>query len=274
MNKTLYKQHDSRWRYLAYPTKSCNVGHAGCGLVACTHMAIEQASKQNWTPKKLRPYMVKKGYAVAGHGTTWQGITNTLKYIGHSKVVWVKSGEPMSKAWKELDKGNRIGIILFGSTKAPNGIRWTSGGHYVAFTNYKKDKDGKHLFYTKDSGPRDHDSAKHGYYSYENSMKGCIRQMWIVERIDAPKPYKITKPYTGKLPSKTVRKGSKGTQVKYLQNFLNWAIGTKLSKDGKCGSKTVSALKKWQKSQKLTADGVFGSKSRAKAKEQIKKYAK
>lgn len=275
MNTTLFKQHDSRWRYLAYPTKSCNVGHAGCGLVACTHIAIEQASKKDWTPKKLRPYMVKKGYAVAGHGTTWQGITNTLKYLGHSKVVWVKKGEPMSKAWKELDKGDRVGIILFNSNKAPNGIRWTSGGHYVAFTSYKMSKDGKkHLFYTKDSGPRDHDSKKHGWYSYENSMKGCVNQIWIVERFDEPKPYKITKPYSGKLPTKTVKKGSKGTQVKYLQKFLNWALGTKLKVDGKAGSKTVSAIKKFQKAQGLTQDGSFGSKSRAKAQALIKKYQK
>ena len=251
MNTTLYKQHDSRWRYLPYPTK-----------------------KWNWTPKTLRPYMVKKGYAVAGHGTTWQGITNTLKYLGHSKVVWVKRGEPMSKAWAELDKGNRIGIILFNSKKAPNGTRWTSGGHYVAFTDYKKDSKGKHLFYTKDSGPRDHDSKKHGYYSYENSMKGCVNQMWIVERINAPKPYKITKPYTGKLPAKTVKKGSKGTDVKALQTFLNWALGTKLSIDGKAGSKTVSAIKSFQKKNGLKQDGKFGSQSRKAAQALIKKYAK
>ena len=275
MNTTLYKQHDSRWRYLPYPTKNCNVGHAGCGLVSCTHIAIEQASKWNWTPKTLRPYMVKKGYAVAGHGTTWQGITNTLKYLGHSKVVWVKKGEPMSKAWAELDKGNRIGIILFNNKKSSAGTCWTSGGHYVAFLDVKKSKDGKdYLFYTKDSGPRDHDSKKHGYYSYQKNMRGCINQLWIVERINAPKPYVITKPYTGKLPSKTVKKGSKGADVKALQTFLNWALGTKLKVDGACGSKTIAAIKKFQKAQGLKQDGAFGSKSRAKAQALIKKYAK
>lgn len=79
-------------------------------------------------------------------------------------------------------------------------------------------------------------------------------------------PYKPTTAYTGKLPSKTIKKGSKGTQVKYLQSFLNWALGTKLSKDGVAGSKTVSAIKKFQKQYGLKADGVFGSKSLAKAK--------
>lgn len=186
----------------------------------------------------------------------------------------MKKGEPMSKAWAELDKGNRIGIILFNNNKAPNGIRWTSGGHYVAFTDYKKSKKGLHLFYTKDSGPRDHDSAKHGYYSYENSMKHCISQMFIVERINAPKPHKIPTPYTGKLPKATVKKGSRGSDVKAVQTFLNWCLGSKLKVDGKAGSKTVSAIKKFQKKCGLTQDGKFGSASRKKASEIIKKYAK
>ena len=268
MNRTLFKQHDTRWRSLPYPTKKCNVGHAGCGLVACIHIAIEQASKWNWTPKTLRAYMVKKGYAVAGHGTTWQGITNTLKYLGHKKVVWVKKNEPMSKAWAELDKGNRIGIILFNSNKAPNGTRWTSGGHYVAFVGYRKSGD-KHIFYTKDSGGRNHT----GNYSYENSMRNCISQMWIVERINAPKPYVITKPYSGKLPSKVVKKGSRGADVKAVQNFLNWCINSKLAVDGKCGSKTTSAIKKYQKQYKLKVDGIFGSQSKKKAQEIIKAHA-
>ena len=274
MNTTLYKQHDSRWRNLPYPTKKSTFGGHGCGCVACTHIAIEQAAKWNWTPKTLRPYMVSKGYASAGHGTTWQGIYNTLAYLGHKNIVWVGRKDTMSKAWAELDKGNRIGVILFNSNKAPNGTRWTSGGHYVAFTNYKKDANGNHLFYTKDSGPRDHDSIKHGYYSYEKSMRGCINQMWIVERINAPQPYVPTGPYTGKLPSKVVKKGSKGTDVKHLQNFLNWALGSGLKVDGACGSKTVNAIKKFQKAQGLSQDGKFGSKSRAKAQALIKKYAK
>ena len=272
MNTKLYKQHDSRWSGKPYPNRKSKFGGHGCGCCACVHVAIEQTSKSNWTPESLRPYMVKKGYASAGHGTTWQGITNTLKYLGHSRVVWVKKNDPMSKAWAELDKGNRIGVILFNSKKAPNGIRWTSGGHYVAFTDYKKGSDGKHLFYTKDSGSRDHDSKKHGYYSYENSMKGCVSQMWIVERINAPKPYVITKPYTGKLPSKKVRKGSKGTNVKYVQTFLNWCIGAKLKVDGKCGTNTTAAIKKYQKKYGLKVDGIFGPQSLKKAKAIVAKY--
>lgn len=85
--------------------------------------------------------------------------------------------------------------------------------------------------------------------------------------------YRPTTPYTGSLPTKTVKKGSKGTSVKNLQNFLNWCIKAGLAKDGKAGSKTVKAIKKFQSAYGLKADGVFGSKSRAKAKAIVNSFA-
>ena len=178
MNKTIYKQADSRWSSLAYPTKASSFGGNGCGCCACVHIAIEQKAKKKWTPKTLRPWMVKKGFAVAGQGTTWSGIKATLEYIGHKKVVWIGREDPMSKAWKELNKGNRIGILLVDNSKTPDGTKWTASGHYVAFTDYKL-KDGKHYFYIKDSGGRNHD----GWFCYEKSIKYALPQLWIVERI-------------------------------------------------------------------------------------------
>lgn len=178
MNSKIFKQTDSRWSSLPYPTKKSTFGGNGCGCVSCVHIAIEQSAKKNWTPKTLRPYMVKKGYAVAGKGTTWDGITATLKYIGHKTVVKVWDSDPMDKAWKELDKGNRIGIILFNNSRGADGTLWTASGHYIAFTNYKVEG-GKHWFYCKDSGTRNHS----GWYAYETSMMGCIPKLWIVKRL-------------------------------------------------------------------------------------------
>mgnify|MGYP002522796814 CR=1 FL=1 len=180
MNKTIFKQLDSRWSSLAYPTKKSSFGANGCGCVACTHIAIEQPAKKSWTPKKLRSWMVKQGYAVAGHGTEWKGIEATLKHIGHDKVVWIHRDDPMSKAWKELNKGDRIGVLLVDDSKTPDGTVWTSSGHYVAFTDYKYEK-GVHKFYIKDSGFRNHD----GWFTYEKSLKGALPQMWIVRKLPA-----------------------------------------------------------------------------------------
>lgn len=79
--------------------------------------------------------------------------------------------------------------------------------------------------------------------------------------------------YTGGLPTSTVKKGSKGANVKQVQTFLNWCIKSGLAVDGYCGSKTVAAIKKYQKQYKLKVDGIFGSQSRNKAKTIIAKYA-
>ena len=85
--------------------------------------------------------------------------------------------------------------------------------------------------------------------------------------------YKPTTPYTGGLPSGKVKRGSKGTDVKHVQKFLNWCIKAGLSVDGSCGKHTVAAIKKYQKQYKLKVDGVFGSQSKKKAKSIIAKYA-
>lgn len=72
--------------------------------------------------------------------------------------------------------------------------------------------------------------------------------------------------YDGKLPTTTLKKGSKGENVKRLQSFLNW-YGNILTVDGIFGDATENAVKAFQKDQGLTVDGIFGAQSRAKAKE-------
>ena len=218
MNSKLYKQADSRWGSKPYPSGSTMSG-CGCGCVACTHVVIEQEKYKNYTPENLRPWMVSQGFAIRGQGTTWNGITKTLQHYGY-KVTHIGVNDPMSKAWTELDKGNRIGVILFKGGKAPNGTVWTASGHYVAFTDYKK-QNGLHYFYTKDSGGRNHDSAKYGYYSYEKSMKGLVYQMWIVQRVGAE-----------------VKTTSTTTTTK-----TTTSTGT-LAVDGKFGPASVRALQK------------------------------
>ena len=80
---------------------------------------------------------------------------------------------------------------------------------------------------------------------------------------------KITrKRYTGPFPKvpPIIKLNSLGTEVKKLQQFLNWYGDYKLIIDGNCGEKTIKAIKMFQKAEKLTVDGKFGSKSLAAAK--------
>lgn len=283
MNKTIFKQYDSRWGGKAYPSGS-TVSGCGCGLLACVHMAIEQTKYKDYTPNSLREWMVNHGFAVKGQGTTWNGITLTLKHLGYSPK-WITESMPMTDAFKELDKGNRIGIILFYGGyserkkkwyKTPDGTVWTGNGHYVMFSNYKV-KGGKHYFYTKDSGARNHS----GWYCYETSMKGCVGQLWIAERVGEQvktkeikaTDYRPSKPYGKMLPEKTLKMGSKGKHVKRLQRFLNWIVKAKLDVDGIFGEKTEYALMVYQKTYKLAVDGIFGSASLKKAKKLVDKYS-
>lgn len=78
------------------------------------------------------------------------------------------------------------------------------------------------------------------------------------------------KKYSGtfpKLPSRGYFKsGDSGTQVKYVQKFLNWYGKYGLTVDGKYGPKTIAATKKFQGAMGLTKDGLFGSKTLSKAK--------
>jgi peptidoglycan hydrolase-like protein with peptidoglycan-binding domain len=58
----------------------------------------------------------------------------------------------------------------------------------------------------------------------------------------------------------TLRLGSKGKDVKYLQELLNY-YGYTVSVDGIFGKKTETAVKQFQKSRKLTVDGIVGPKT-------------
>lgn len=272
-NKTIYKQLDSKWSSLPYPTKNSTFGATGCGCCACTHVAIEQPWKADWTPATLRPWMVKKGFAVVNQGTTWSGIAETLKHLGHKNVVWVGRNDPMSKAWAELNKGNRIGVLLVDNSRTPDGTYWTASGHYVMFYKYAYEN-GKHYFWIKDSGGRNHD----GKFCYETSIKGALPQLWIVERI-SPKAtsYRPSTTYTSALPTKAVKKGtSNGGQVKRVQRFLNWCINAKLDVDGVAGEKTSKAIynfqKTWKKAYGLSVDGIFGEGCIKAAQALVKKY--
>ena len=75
-------------------------------------------------------------------------------------------------------------------------------------------------------------------------------------RPEYPKEIHIAKP--------VLKRGSKGTEVKYLQKNLNQAINAKLDIDGSFGAKTEKAVKDFQKKYKLEVDGSYGRLTHAK----------
>lgn len=73
-------------------------------------------------------------------------------------------------------------------------------------------------------------------------------------------------PYTE--PTKEIKVGAKGNNVKWLQWHLN-QTGAKLKIDGDFGQATKNAVIAFQKKYKLTVDGTVGPKTRAKLKQVI-----
>lgn len=174
MNPRIIDQGDERWANLGYRTLPYTVVKEGCGLCAVTMCAMELSKYWDYTPLDTIDFM--RQYATNGDGTEGAGIDAGLdKYLGNHKRFY-----DMASFWNELNKGNRIGIILFGANSiGADGTEWTIGGHYVMFNGYKYE-DGQHWLYTKDSSYRHND----GWHSYERSMKGCISVLWTAEVID------------------------------------------------------------------------------------------
>lgn len=80
---------------------------------------------------------------------------------------------------------------------------------------------------------------------------------------------KVGKTATAGTTEKTLRRGSKGAQVKEWQKFLN-STGAVLVVDGDFGARTEAATKKFQADHGLETDGIYGPKTRAAMKEVTK----
>jgi peptidoglycan hydrolase-like protein with peptidoglycan-binding domain len=66
--------------------------------------------------------------------------------------------------------------------------------------------------------------------------------------------------YTNPASLPTLRRGSKGDAVKFLQERLS-LMGYSLVIDGEFGAKTEAAVKQFQKDRGLTVDGIVGPKT-------------
>jgi len=248
-----FRQYDSRWGKKNY-NGSSTYATAACGPTSCAN--ILYAIDRSINPVVTGSFMQRHHFAIRNQGTAWNGIPACLKAFGAKDVRGVES---MTKVFDYMSKGY-VGVFLF-RRGTKGGVTWTSSGHYVAVTGYKH-KNGKHYFRTFDSGGRKHD----GWYCYETTMKGLIPRIWLCKVA----PQKVAKPtgkYSGTIPTPTIKKDSKGSNVTNLQKFLNWYHPAwKLETDGKAGNATIGALESFQYSEGLTADGVYGKASYAKAK--------
>ena len=264
MNKKCYKQYDTRWASLPYPKKPWLISNCGCGEVSICNAIINMKQYANETPKTIQPYM-KQFAESRGHGTYHDGIPTAMKHYGYTDV---EEHPTMAKLWKSLKEGDKDAVLLMGSTLGGKyGVRWTGSGHFVQVSDYKKEN-GKHWVYVKDSASTS--SYRTGWISYEDNIRGACLKCWSGKRM---KEYKPSKPYTGRLPKGKAGKGDISTNVKAIQQFLNWAINAELPVTGKYKKRTTKAVKMFQSMYGIKATGKFGKKSFTKAYELIADYS-
>lgn len=103
------------------------------------------------------------------------------------------------------------------------------------------------------SGEERKQNLKNAGYDY-NKVQDKVNE--LAKKKETNKPKNIALP--------TLRKGSKGIQVKYLQQNLNHILNANLKVDGELGGATANAIKQFQDKYKLCVDGVYGKASYSK----------
>ncbi|MFJ8579357.1 peptidoglycan-binding protein [Micromonospora sp. NPDC093277] len=107
------------------------------------------------------------------------------------------------------------------------------------------------------TGPNPHDKHIHVSVSHTRSREDSTRAWGIATSI-APR-----------LGDRTLRAGSKGSDVRELQSLAN-KVGAGLAVDGVFGTVTQAWVRGFQKARKLTVDGIVGPKTIAALREATK----
>ena len=244
-----YKQYDSKWASKAYAGGTMR--RSGCGPTAAASV-IYHVNK-SIDPTDTADWLSAHGYATNGWGTVWGGIEKVIDHYKmnctmlNSSRLYGKTNTDAEKKWKkQMKTGKYFGILLMGPGN------FTKGGHFITITSW----DGTYAnVYDPASASR---TGKHKWADFA----GDVKIFYLIKIPDVL--YSRTFPT---LPKKGyLSKGDTGTQVKYLQMFLNWYGGYGLVIDGSFGDKTLVAVKAFQKAAGLTVDGKFGPASLAKAK--------
>lgn len=182
------------------------------------------------------------------------------------------------------DGGTSYGICQWHNTRFTNLKNYCSKNKYdyksingqLHFLQYELEHSYKSLInYIKKVPNTTSGSYEAGYKFCYDFERPANKSSKSVTRGNQAKIYfnkynKTKKAYSGifpKLPTRGYFKdGDKGTQVKYLQQFLNWAVNSNLNVDGIIGPKTISAVKTFQDKVNIKQDGYFGKDSLSKAK--------
>ena len=257
MNKTNFKQYDTRWASLGYPKKPWYIKNCGCGEVAIANSIIETTKYANETPKTIQPYC-KQYAAPNGDGTYFSGIPKMMKHYGMTEV---KEHADMASLWKELKKGGRVAIYLMGNRSGGSkGVHWSGSAHFVCSVGYKMSGK-KHMVYVKDSNSTS--SLRNGWISYEENMRNDVSRVWS-GKLPASEPKKSVDEIANEVLDGKWGNGSErierlkaaGYDPEAVQKKVNALLKAKeIAKTAKlyCGSKTKETA-----AYKKAAQEVYG----------------
>lgn len=198
------------------------------------------------------------------------GVSNAKKLLGGNFDDYTVASAQLYKSKNALDTTPKKGAQVFFTHNGQ-----ISGCHHTGIV-YKVDTV---YFYTVEGNTsgasgvvRNGGGVAKKKYSIA-AYKGKVlfgHPKYDSEKAKKEQPTKKAVPNTASA-SPNLKRGSKGTQVKYLQQDLNYVMKTNLAVDGDFGSKTDTALRAFQKKYGLAVDGIYGSKSYAKMKALLKR---
>lgn len=171
--------------------------------------------------------------------------------------VWTMSCGTLMDAFKQyggewVTKDPQVGdLVIFEWYKTEKGKKKLCrhiGLLYKVDKNYIYTIEGNTSCHDKDVIENGGGVFKKSYPKTKDKIKGYCRPKY-------PEETQIAKP--------VLKKGSKGQEVKYLQQNLNQVIKAKLEIDGSFGSKTEQAVKDFQKKYGLVVDGSYGKLTHA-----------
>lgn len=154
--------------------------------------------------------------------------------------------------WHVSDKALAATIDLCVDICKRNGIP------YLNFTGDASGNFTQHNFFKNTACPGPYLKSKYQY------IADCVNA-----RLDGSAPPSSSTPpsdssSTTKAALPTLKKGSKGSEVKKLQQFLKG-----ISTDGDFGGITDDQVRDWQRRSKLSVDGIYGSNSQKECQKQL-----
>ena len=122
-------QWDSRWAYKVYGSDV--LGLTGCGPTSLSMVAMYLLQDPTKTPSWIADFSIKEGYAVAGHGSSWELMSEGAQKLG---LIVEEIGLDETTIAKTLREGKPI-ICIMGPGY------FTESGHYIVLVDYKGGKE-------------------------------------------------------------------------------------------------------------------------------------